>query len=50
LDKKISESEADGNESARGMREKLALAAKHHLAGVALWRLGYEETEFWREK
>jgi spore germination protein len=34
-------------ESARGMREKMALATEHSLAGVALWRLGYEEKEFW---
>ena len=43
----------DGNlhqiwwESSRGMKEKLELAAENHLAGVALWRLGYEEKEFW---
>ncbi len=30
-----------------GMQEKLALAAKNNLAGVALWRLGYEENGFW---
>ncbi|HYH03771.1 MAG TPA: glycosyl hydrolase family 18 protein [Bacillota bacterium] len=35
-------------EGTRGMREKLALATRHHLAGVALWRLGYEEKEFWK--
>lgn len=34
-------------ESSRGMKEKLELAEEHHLAGVALWRLGYEEEEFW---
>lgn len=34
-------------ESARGMREKMALATEHNLAGVALWRLGYEEEAFW---
>ncbi len=34
-------------EGARGMKEKLELAAEHDLAGVALWRLGYEEEEFW---
>jgi spore germination protein len=34
-------------ESARSLREKLALAVKKNLAGVALWRLGYEEREFW---
>lgn len=36
-------------EGCRGMREKLALAAKRRLAGVALWRLGYEEKDFWEE-
>lgn len=35
-------------ESAWGMREKVALAAEYNLAGVALWRLGYEEEEFWQ--
>lgn len=34
-------------EGARGMREKMALAKDKKLAGVALWRLGYEEREFW---
>jgi spore germination protein YaaH len=34
-------------ESSRGMKEKLKLASENHLAGVALWRLGYEEEEFW---
>lgn len=34
-------------EGARGMKEKMALAAARNLAGVALWRLGYEEEEFW---
>ncbi len=34
-------------ESARSMQEKLGLAAEHNLAGVALWRLGYEEEGFW---
>jgi spore germination protein YaaH len=29
------------------MKEKLKLASENHLAGVALWRLGYEEEEFW---
>lgn len=37
-------------EGCQGMREKIAMAAKHHLAGVALWRLGYEEAEFWEEE
>lgn len=35
-------------EGPRGAQEKLALAAKYNLAGVALWRLGYEEPEFWK--
>jgi spore germination protein YaaH len=34
-------------ESSRGMKEKLRLAAENQLAGIALWRLGYEEAEFW---
>ena len=34
-------------EGTRGLQEKLALATRHRLAGVALWRLGYEEKEFW---
>lgn len=29
------------------MKEKLELAAESGVAGVALWRLGYEEEEFW---
>ncbi len=29
------------------MKEKSALAKEYKLAGVALWRLGYEELEFW---
>lgn len=47
------EYQADGKfnqvwwESSRGMKEKLELAAESRLAGVALWRLGYEEEEFW---
>ncbi|NLY76387.1 MAG: hypothetical protein GX075_13990 [Firmicutes bacterium] len=36
-------------ESSRGMKEKLELAAENRLAGVALWRLGYEEEEFWND-
>lgn len=37
-------------ESSRGMKEKLQLAAENRLAGVALWRLGYEEEEFWKSR
>jgi spore germination protein len=36
-------------ESARGLREKWELAVKYNLAGVALWRLGYEDKEFWEK-
>lgn len=29
--------------------QKLALAKQHHLGGIALWRLGFEEPSLWRE-
>lgn len=31
----------------RSAKARVALAARYHLAGVALWRLGYEEPGFW---
>lgn len=35
-----------GNRSAAA---RLSLAQHYHLAGIALWRLGYEQTGFWRK-
>ena len=34
-------------DDADSLARKVALARKHHLEGVAAWRLGFEDPNFW---
>lgn len=35
-------------ENSRAAAKKIGLAEKYRLAGVSVWRLGYEDSEFWQ--